>query len=77
MNNIVHKFDVGLLKSALQINHSLDKFIKFQVDHLEQIKTRIKKAIMKTAKENTCTFPGMLSFGSVIDNKTCTNSDDD
>lgn len=77
MIEIVHKFDVGLLKSALQINHSLGKYRKIGTDRLYELKKFLKARIINVAKENSCTFPGMLSFGSVISPKPVTDLNDD
>lgn len=77
MINIVLKFDVGLLKSALQINHSLGKYKKVGFDRLYVLKKFIKARIIKVAKENSCTFPGMITFGTPISLKPITGSDED
>lgn len=77
MINIVHKFDVDLLKSALKINQSLGKYLKIKADRLYVLKKFIKARIINVAKENSCTFPGMITFGSPISLKPITDSDED
>ena len=76
MIQIVNKFDVGLLKSALKINHALGKYLKVKADQLTFLKKVVKARIMKNAHDNTCTFPGMLSYGIVISNKPVAKNDD-